>query len=143
MPEKEVSNMPKTLSRKQPKTKKAPRPSRRTRAAEAPPETVAIDLEVIYDVLDVLDNEIRQTEGPWANSRGEIGWWDNDWRDIRAFMLDIETQLKAVLKKREIDQAVAKELAARGITSGTVAAVLEFDKSGAVGLRVAGKGGAR
>lgn len=104
--------MSKKLSQKKTRSKKVSRPSRRTPAGAGPPEMVEVELDLILDVLDVLDNEIRRVDGPSANSRGVIKHWDT-WWDVPTYALDLETRLKAIVKQREIDRAVAKALDAR------------------------------
>lgn len=96
-------------------TKKKQRPRRAS--TKRAPETVTLELETVYDLLDLLGYEIRQIEGPFEDARGRLGWWDEQWDGVIEFATSLETKLKTILKQRELDQAVAKALVARGIES--------------------------
>jgi hypothetical protein len=110
--------MPKTVTHKRTRVPE-------TRRRGGPPETLAVDLDLLHRVLDVLDHMLRaDLEGPRLNSQGKVIWGDDFFSGPSlADILDIETKLKRLLVEQEKQQAIAEALAAHGITpAGALAA---------------------
>lgn len=97
----------------------------RTQGRPLPGETITVPLELLHDLLDLIDWELRQhDEGPRRDSRSREVWggeWparEGDSREAGAaaftcFEFEIEQRLHGILRQREIDLAVADALANR------------------------------